>query len=243
MTNKDIINQINKIRANYLGEKDGGRTFISSLAKEFNSYEENGRNLVIDFFIHELQIDRNGMRSFALPVFEEMEATEAASRIYETYLRFLKSNDEKWEEEIVTTLLKLRFTESKEFYSKYIDKSINEKTDNGYVFFLGVLYCRVEPDKGLDILSDYFCKHLAFENENEEMVAFFKNRMGFLVGNFSKKPVDLTPKLIQQAIKKNKVVGKRLIEILLYYLQSDLVKDYSEEFVNEKITILNSFNI
>ena len=236
-----IIKKINEIRQQFINEKDGGRAFIVALVKKFNKYGPNQRTQVIEFFIRELQIDKNGMKPFALPVLEEMDAREAAPLIYEIYLHFLKSSDEKWEKQIVETLIKLRYTEPKELYSNYIDKYISKKEDDGYIFFFGVLYCRVEPNKALNILSDYFCKHLAAPNE--KMEAFFKNRMGFLVGHFSKNPIDYIPELIKQTVKKNREVGLRLKEIMLYYFHSDLVRDDNKDIIHKKIKVLNEINI
>lgn len=236
-----ITEKINELRQHFINEKDGGRSFIAALSKELNHYDLNQRKQIIEFFIQELQYDKNGMRGLALPVLEDMEATEAAPFIYETYLYFLKDKDEKWEKEVITTLLKLRYKEPQEFYSYYIDKYFNKNPDNGYIFFLGILYCNVNPIKALDLLSDYFCKHLIVPNK--EMVLFFENRMGFLFNYFIKNPVDYIPDLLKQTARKNKEAGLRLKEIMLYYFHSDLVKDYNKEFIQEKINTLNDIII
>jgi hypothetical protein len=236
-----ILSKIKEIRLLFVNEKDGGRALVTALAKEFNSYDVNNRNIVIDFFIRELQTDKNGMRGLALPVLEDLEASEAASRIYETYQHILKRDDEKWEREIVTTLMKLRFPEYKGFYSDYIEKYVYKKQDNGYIFFLGVLFCRVDPDKALSLLSNYFIKHLSAPNQ--EMAAFFKNRMGYLVINFSKNPKDYTAELLIETARKNRIVGLRLKEIMLSYFHSDLCTDDDRIWIKQKIKVLNEINI
>lgn len=236
MDDTTILNKINELNHLYKYEKDGGRVLVAALAKEFNSYDSNTRNLVIDFFIRELQTDQNGMRGLTLPVLEDMEANEAAYRIFETYRQILKNDDPKWEKEIVTALMILRFPDPEEFYSDYIEKYTNRKPDNGYLFFLGVLYCRVDPSKALNLLSDYFIKHLAAPDE--KMVAFFKNRMGYLVFTFIKNPKDYTIELLQQTAKKNKEVGIRLKEIMLYFFHSDLALDLNNKFIRREIQIL-----
>ena len=241
MDKTNISKKINEIHQQFVNEKDGGRAFIAALAKEFNSYEVNYRKEVIDFFVQELQVNASGMRSLVLPVLEDMEANEAAPNIYETYLNFLKNDDEKWEKEIVETLIKLRYKEPKELYSSYIDKQLSKNKDDGYIFFLSVLYCRVDPNKALNLLSDYFCKHLAVPNET--MVEFFKNRMGFLVGYFSKNPTDYISELIEQTAKKNRGVAIRLKEIMFYYFHSNLVRDDNKEIIERKIKALNDINI
>lgn len=236
-----IVERINKIRQQFINEKDGGRVFIKALAKEFGNYDINQRNQVVDFLIRELQVNINGLRFLVLPVLEDMDAKEAASRIYETYLNYLKNDDVKWEKAIVTILFQLRYTEPEDFYSNYINKYIKNKVDNGYIFFLGVLYCRVNPPKALDLLSNYFCKHLKIPNQ--DMVLFFENRMGFLFNYFTENPVDYIPELIKRTADKSKISGSRLKEIMLHYFHSDLVKDYNKEFIQQRINTLNDINL
>jgi hypothetical protein len=240
MDKSAIISQINSTEQHFINEKDGGRAFIAALAKEINQYSLQDRKNVIDFLIHELQTDENGMRRLVLPLLEDMDATEAAPEIFGTYLNFLIKDEDIWEKRIVTTLFLLRYTEPQAFYLKYAEKYIAEKPDNGYNFFMGVLYCRVEPNKGINILSDYFCRHLKVPDN--DMVAFFRNRLGFLVINFSKNPHDHTIRLIRETVSKNREAGIRLKEIFLYYFHSDLVKNYSEEYVREKIRILDELD-
>jgi hypothetical protein len=240
MDSQAIISKIHEIRKPYGLMKTSGREYMAVLAQEFNNFNIYDRADVIQFFLNEIQFNYKGMRDFALDVLQAMDVRDAASKIYAIYLSTLISDKEEWEERIVDTLMSLRFNGANKLYSDFISKRLKIE-DRGSNFFLFVLYCRVNPKKAINLLSDYFCKNLESEVNNKE--AFFKNRMGSLFYDFQKNPEDYTKELLTQTSKRSRIVARKVKDIMIYYLNSDLGQAYGKEFTQKRINLLNSLNI
>ncbi|MDD2797648.1 MAG: hypothetical protein PHV20_03550 [Bacteroidales bacterium] len=221
MNETEIKNKIGVFINSYTNSKDGGNSFVINIAKEFNSYKAKDRKKVIHFLINELQKqDYEEINLVWIDVLGEMRAFESAIYIYALYNNFLIGKDDfDWEKYIVRILLILRYKEADELYIRHFENHKNAMGNNGYLFFLGVLYCRANKNRGIDILADYFCKHLVLPDI--EMIHFFENRMGFLIQNLIEISTEYIIDLIRKTASKNQIVGYRLKSIIVSYLQSN----------------------
>ncbi len=236
---KDIRRIIIEFTEEYRNSKDGGNSFVRNIAKEFNSYSEKDRKTAIDFLVDELQkTNYDDISLISIDILGEMRAYEAAKCIYDLYNNYLiNKKDFDWEKYIIGILLTLRYDEADSLYTKHIRK-FEEKPDNGYLFFLGVLYCRANKRKGMDFLSDYFCKHIT--NSNREMLDFIENRMGYLIINFIDISEDYVLEIIKQTIIKNRSVGLQLKDAILGYLNSDNIPQDEKIKMNELIRLIQT---
>jgi hypothetical protein len=225
-----IIDKVKKIKEAYYYDKSAGRDFLTKLTNEFLSYGLSERKSIIDFFLGELQFDTNGLRWLVVPLLSEMKATEAASSIYEIFLNVLKDLGSHWERIVVTALMGLRYSEPKQFYSDYIEA----QQSIGEVYWLRILYCKVDPVGGLENLSNFIVDQLMNSYKSIEFMP-----IGVLVARFSKEPKDYTVDLLFLLTRKNEMIGLLFKEMLLDYYHSELKIEPQNEYYIKMVKILH----
>jgi hypothetical protein len=242
MERDDIIKIITEFTERHNNSKDGGTSIVIDIAKYFNNFSEEERAVVIEYLITELRkTNYDAIDLTYISILVEMKVHKAAQYIYDIYNRHLKyKKDFDWKKFIVYDLLKLRYFEAEYLYEEYI-RICKERTDNGELFFVGVLYCGTNYIKGMDLLSDYFCKHLI--GNNEKMSHFFENRMGFLILNFIDISKDYIIDILEQTTNKNHEAGFRLKEIITSYLLSDNVPKERKESMSEIVKLIENVAI
>ena len=238
MKKSDIVNTIKDIDKQFKSYNDGGRSFIKYLAKRILNTVDEEKNEVFKFFLDEIKTNENGFDEVALQTIMKMGSLELAPSIERIYneMRYLK--DDRWKHSIVETLMKLRYSKPKLLYAEYVTSYLNKEPDE--VFYLLVQYCNVDPEKALPLLSGFYMEYLF---KDTEMQRFLEIRTGFLVSYFVENPKDYFPDLVKQTLAKNKKVGLYLKNLIVNYLNSDMVKEYSNVLIKDRIKNLDKLNV
>jgi len=229
MKESSIIRIIDGISQHYKAYKDGGRAFIKHLAnKVLNSVVED-KGEVIKFFLNEIKTNENGYGEIALQTFVEMRASEIAPDIERIYEEAKSLKDESWKRSVIEALMKLRYIVPKTLYSEYVSSYLSKYPDDA--FFLLVQYCNVNPEEALPLLAGFYANALV---GNIEIRSLLESRIGFLFSYFIDNPNDYLPDLIILTAKINREAGFQLRNLILEYFESNMVKLYPENIINNE---------
>lgn len=234
MTTKQIIEVINSFDKEYQDYKDGGREFITQLAKKLLNTIDEDRLEVIAFFLNEIRTNKNNFGQVALVTIVQMNASELGADIEAIYNEMWPVKDEKWRYSIIEALMKLRYTPPKSLYKDFVNAYLKDHPDDS--FFLLVQYCIVDPEEALPLLSDYYVKNL-FDYKNQDYI------IGYICSYFLKIPLNYFPDFVRQTTTINKDAGFHLKNQILKYLNSERPKRFSKTLINERIESLQKIEV
>ena len=234
MNNSDIANIIKDIKKEYNAYKDGGRTFIQHLAQKIQNTVDEDKTQVLNFFLQEIENNSHGLFSVALQTIIELKYISLAPEIEKIFIKNKGVKDESWKYSIIETLLKLNYVASSSLYHDFIIDYM--KTNPGKEFFILVLYCTIEPEKGMPLLSDFYAK---FFHGNSQMQSFLESRIGFLVSYFTENNQLSLAELNRLVMLKNEIAGQNLKKALLDYFDSNLASKYSKELIGKDLELYN----
>lgn len=232
MDTVDIINVLNRLEkdcgaARY---KDGGLEYIRRLALKVLNTVDDEREQVLKFFFDEIEFNLNGYRSVALETLIEMKALALAPSLEEIYNRCYLVRDEHWCYSLIMAMLKLKYHAADSLYYRFIVGYIDKKPDHS--FFILVLYCKVEPDRGLPLLANICLFYL--RGGDPEMEDLLRSRMIFLFAHILEESVFSLLDVILQTASIDKDIASKLRQILLEELKNHRDIDNNQRLQKEK---------
>lgn len=239
MNELEIVNTIKSLQKESQKYKDGGRLFIKNLARKVLNISNAQKKYIVRFFIKEIRFNKYDLGGVSLATLEEMNASEIAYNIFQIYNDISEEKNEEWKRNIIESLLKLQYKAPKQFYYDYITE-YTKKDSSGYAYYLLVLYCNVDAEMALPLLSEFYTKNFDASND---IKGFIENRISFLIGYFFKNSKDYFPRLIELVSLKNKNAGQHLKKVLLAYFNSDCARKYPNILIEKEKKALQALEI
>ncbi len=235
MKDIEIANIIKNTEKQHEYYKDGGITFIKHLSQKVLNTVDEDKVQVYNFFIKEIEQNKNGLFSIALQTVIELKLIELAPDIEKIFILNRNLKDDTWQYSIIEALLKLNYTVPKSLYYEFITNYLKNNPNKGY--FILVQYCNVDPEKGLPLLADFFTKNLL---KNSNMQSFLVSRIGFLVSYFIGNARNYISELNKMVLLKDKDTGKYLKKVLLDYFSSNMVGRYPQALIEKEEKALHT---
>jgi hypothetical protein len=237
MRDTEIISIIDDIHNKNSYYKDGGLSFISELTKKLDKTNYITKMEVIAFFLKEITYNKNGYEEIGIVVLQELGNIEIAPYIEQIYINHSQSKTEKWKYSLIETMFKLRYTEPKLLYFKFVQDFIKKTPIEKHLFLL-IQYCNVDSESAIPLLAEYYSNYLTNRGNISD---FIESRIGFLYSYFSKNPKNNFKELLEKIALKNKENAIYLQKLLLKHLDSDFVIDTTKEELNRKKEELSNY--
>jgi len=238
MNRNEIAHIIIEIRKDAERHIIGAFDSITLIVKKIMNSPDEDKRQVIDFLFSEIETNEYNLSFVGLDIVEELQLKEAGDVIYKSYNSIVNGRDSvQWKQACIRVLLLLQYQAPLKFYLNHIDDIKNDENGRTLYFRTSILLCKLYPEKGLEILSDFYVEWLAGDKLTLDSRDFFSR---ILFAFFFKFQKDYTTELVFRTQNKNKKAGENLKIALVTFLKSEMMFEYKREFVDEKIKAIEA---
>lgn len=235
MRNDEIVCLINQYKRT--NQKDNGISTVRKIVYDLFGTHKDEIESINRFLLEEVVTNLYGFWSISLQIIIFSKQANIAP-ILENYFRLYSNDkDDNWKEAVIMAMFKLEYGKPLDIYYEYLNNRIQTKSKTRDDFFIIVNYLKVDPENGIDFLSDYYAERLL---STSSFVYNDSWRLGYLISYLIVGHSESLIEIVKQTNKKNKVAGNYLKTLMINYLKSKPRDDVSMDKVHDLVLNLET---